>query len=202
MINLKTIPICVINLPERKERLTRTIEECINFFDCTILTNFSVIPGVRASIPRIGIAQAHINAIKHAQFHCFENVLIVEDDVRFLSKNAFNYAQHALLSAPDNFDILLGGIYSHRGTFMKTNNYWNKLQEFCGLHFYIVNCKAYDKIIAFNSHMHIDRWLAKGAKLECYVADTFFATQYDGYSDNTNRSEHYEHLLKKYKVLV
>lgn len=187
----------VINLPERKERLEAFKKELI-YLPCS---NLQVMNGVKHQEPMLGIAQAHINAILLAQQKEWDSVLIMEDDVQFQGKEqTFDYVLNCLDNAPDDWDVLLGGIYFHK-KLEKVNEYWSRVGEFCGLHFYIVNSKAYDKIIRYEGKQHIDRWMNQKGGLNCYVANKFFATQRNGYSDNTKTKNDYDILLKKYKLL-
>lgn len=199
-INLDQLPICVINLPHRTERLKRTHLQLNEFFKCD--KEFNVMPGIVDRQPMKGIAQSHMNCIQLAKDNKWPYVIIVEDDVHFQSKQSKEYANECMMNVPDDFEILCSGIYT--GADLKPiNNHWNKVTEFSGLHFYIVNEIAYDKILAFNKDQHIDRWLGKtnGCNLKCYVASNFFAIQFDGFSDNVQQEMQYSYLLKKFKVL-
>ena len=188
------IPKLVINLPQRTDRLKLFNQE-IKFIGNPCV---QLVSGIIDPNPMKGIGQAHINCILIAKQSEWDNVLIMEDDVVFNGKeNTLNYINIALQNAPNDWDILLGGIYF--GSPKKHNEYWSYVKDFCGLHFYIVNSKAYDKILEYNFKMHIDRWM--GSKVKCYVSNQFFATQREGFSDNTKKKEDYTKLLKKYKLL-
>lgn len=184
----------VINLPERKDRLNLFKQELeYTFFSPQLIL------GVKHNDPMIGIGQAHINCItlaKQRELHC---ILIMEDDLVFNGKEKTTpYLKMCMENLPEDWDILLGGIYS--GKPKKYNEYWSLVKEFCGLQFYIVNSKAYDKILQYDFKTHIDRWLGK-QDLKCYVANKFFATQRSGLSNNTGKNEDYSNRLKKYDLL-
>ena len=199
-INLNDLPVCIINLPHRTERLKRTCLELDKFFQ--FKKDYTLIPGIMERQPMKGIAQSHMNAVQWAKDNKHPFVIIVEDDVHFQSTQSKQYADQCMLNVPDDFEILCSGIYT--GTDLKlVNNYWSSVTEFSALHFYIVNETAYDRILAFNKDQHIDRWLGKknGCALKCYVAREFFAIQYEGYSDNAQQEMSYSHLLKKFKLL-
>lgn len=188
----------VINLPERTERLAEFKKELI-YLPCS---NIQVMPGVKDKTVYKGIAQAHLNAILLAKQNDWHEVLIMEDDCVFQGKEqTYDYLLNALEDAPADWDILLGGIYF--GNVVPFNNYWNKVGEFCGLHFYIVNSKAYDKILKYDGTQHIDRFMNSKNRLNCYVTKKFLATQRDGYSDNQGKHVDLSHILKsnKYKQL-
>lgn len=148
---------------------------------------------------REGIGQAHVNCILIAKQKEWDLVLIMEDDIE-LRKGAEDYLNLALKAVPNDWDVLLGGIY--HGKNFHYNDYWNKVGEFCGLHFYIVNKSAYDKILLYDGKHHIDRWMNKGGtKLNCYVTSKFVATQRNGFSDNVSKKVDYSDKLKMYKLL-
>lgn len=210
-INLNDIPVCVINLPERVERLQRTQLQLDNFYSRESY-NFYLIEGVRERNPMKGIAQSHMNCIQLAKDNHWEYVIIIEDDVKFQSENSYSHAVECFKNAPIDFDILLSGVYS--ATDLKTyNEYWNSVTEFSALHYYCVRNTAYDTILSFQKDQHIDRWLGKiknvgvfkktgpGAGLKCYVANPFFAIQFNGHSDNMGQEMNYDHLLTKFNIL-
>jgi glycosyl transferase, family 25 len=193
---LNDIPKLVINLPQRTDRLELFKQELIH-----INSHVQIINGIEHQNPMVGIGQAHINCILIAKQNEWDNVIIMEDDCIFQGKEkTLEYINNCLLNAPNDWDILLGGVYysKKRSPF---NDYWERIGEFCGLHFYIVNSKAYDKILEYDFTQHIDRWLNHNNRLNCFVAKKFFATQRDGFSDNTKKKEDYSRLLKKYELL-
>jgi GR25 family glycosyltransferase involved in LPS biosynthesis len=195
---LSTIPKLVINLPERTERMERFAKEVKPW-------TFNVINGVRKEPNWHGIAEAHMNAIKHAKEHGWDKVLIMEDDLYIPAKGK-NILKHYLDEAfadkkiPEDWDILLGGVY-HAKTLTKHNNYWNRIGEFCALHFYIVNARCYDKLLTWDKTNHYDRWVGM-LGLKCYVPTRFFAIQYDGFSDNVNKITDYNsNYLANFTIL-
>ena len=191
--NLQTL---LINLPERTERLERSLEELKSFS----IEDVKIIPGVREKHSLNGIANAHLNCIRLAKENKWKAVIICEDDVRFQSKQSREYADLAIANAPEDWDILLGGIYFTKGL-TKENDYWNKPDDFCALHFYIVNEKVYDKLLEFDYSTHIDRWIGKNKEIKYYVCNKFFSIQYNGWSDNVRDEMDYSDLLKKFIVL-
>lgn len=202
-INIYDIPKVVINLPERTERLQQFKDEIKKIFNDDI----HLIEGVYDRISYKGIARAHKNAIQLALDNNWKNVLIMEDDVLFQAETTktIDYINKAFKSVPDNFDVLLSGIYTSSGL-KPYNEYWQQTGNFSALHFYVVNKKAYQRILDFDESQHIDQWMAKavqhkGGGLTCYVAKEFFAIQRVGFSDNVGQYMDYDYLLKKYKLL-
>lgn len=192
----------VINLPSRRERLERFNTEIVKLFDSN---NTETINGVIDKVPMKGIATAHLNAICRAKELKLPYVLVMEDDLFVQSLNSRTQMEAAFSEVPDDFEILLGGIYTAHNL-KKYNNYWDSVDEFSALHFYVVNSNVYDKILSFDKTEHIDRWMAKiplkaGGGLKSYVSNPFFCIQYPGFSDNVMSNMDYSHLLKKFNVL-
>ncbi len=187
---------CLINLPNRPEKLESAITEMKSFFDNP---GFFKVDGVIESSPYLGIAQAHINCIQLAKECGWKRVVIIEDDIEFMP-GAKEYANECFKNLPDDWDILLGGLYS-TDKLTPYNEYWQHTREFAGLHFYMVNEKAYDTILNFKKNMHIDRFMAGQGKLKCYVANKFFAIQKPGHSDNVNMYRDYSEMLTKFELL-
>ena len=196
MINFDKIPKCIINLPNRPERLKEIEEELPKFFNNT---SYTLIEGVIDKIPKLGIAKAHMNCIEYAKNNNFPNILILEDDVIFRN-NAREYADECIKNIPKDYDLLLGGLYDSL-KLESVNDFWNKTERFCGLHFYIVNEKAYDKILAYNGETHIDKYMVRFAKLNSYVTKKHFAIQRVGFSDNVKRNVDYSILLERFELL-
>ncbi len=198
-LNIHEINKLVINLPERTERLDKFLAECRYIFkeeDGAIR-----IPGVKKEPSFHGIAEAHMNAIRFAKNAGWDKVLIMEDDLYIPAKEKANkYIDEAFAKCPDEWDILLGGVY-HAKQMEKHNNYWNRIGEFCALHFYIVNSSAYDKLLTWDGSNHYDRWIGLTG-LKCFVPSRFFAIQYDGFSDNVNKQTDYNSTyLTKFNIL-
>lgn len=169
---LYRIPRCLINLPDRPEKLESAIKEMASFFD---VPHFYKIDGVIESSPYLGIAQAHMNCIQFAKECESPYVIIMEDDIEF-RPGAREYANECFNNLPDDWDILLAGLYS-TDKLTPYNDYWQQTGEFAGLHFYVVHSKAYDTILNFKKNSHIDRFMAGPGKLKCFVTNKFFAIQ-------------------------
>lgn len=195
-IDLKSVPVLVINLPENEARLDRTWDELINFYSTPL--GFNIIDGIRETPSHVGIGKAHRSAIQFAKDNDWEYVCVVEDDVQFTSPRSMKYAQECFNYLPDDFDVALGGIYFDK-KMRPYNSHWSHVPYFSGTHYYVVSSKAYDKILGFDCLTEsIDHWYAKN--LRCYVPKEFFAIQYDGFSDNVGMETDYSKLLTKYHL--
>jgi hypothetical protein len=192
---LSSINKLVINLPERTDRLIKFYERA----DTIGLTNVKIVNGIRKHTPFHGIAEAHMECIKIAKANNWDKVLIMEDDVMF-SQGFTEYTTKVFNDLPTNWDILLGGIY-HARTSVSVNSNWNKVSEFCALHFYMVNSRAYDKLLTYDYTQHYDRWIGR-LGINCYVPKKLFAIQEDGFSDNVGKVTDYNNTyLKKFDIL-
>jgi len=195
---LQSINKCIINLPERTDRLEQIKGELPYLFKDT---RFHLVPGVRNINPMLGIAEAHLSCILKAKINGWDKVLIMEDDCYFQAKEkTLAYLKNALNHVPEDWDVLLGGIYESNGI-TKIDQYWNKTKEFCGLHFYIVNSKVYDRFLTYTGNYHIDRWVNMNGDLNCYVTAKFVALQRDGFSDNVKQRVNYLDRLKRFEIL-
>lgn len=185
----------VINLPEREDRLQEFKQEIKIMTDGLVM----ITPGIKHLQPFKGIAEAHINCVKTAKEMGYSEILIMEDDIKFTNPSKTReHIDLILNNLPDDWDILLSGVYWSKGL-TKVNDYWSLTKEFCGLHWYIVNEKAYDTIINYPGEQpdqNIDRWLAMNDRLKCYASNKMFAIQRPGFSDNVNKNVNYENFLK------
>ena len=183
----------LINLQSRPDRLKSFKERNGN--------DFTLIDGVINKQPFIGIAESHMNAIRHAKEKGWKKVLIMEDDCLFSSgakdymDTIFNHEYH-----PQDWDVLLGGVYHLKGS-VDVNKHWQRIGEFCALHWYIVNERCYDKLLSFDGTNHYDRWVGTQG-LRIFLPKKFFVIQQDGYSDNVQRVTDYNNTyLNKFEIL-
>jgi len=185
----------VISLPDRHDRRKECRKELEGF------GTYQFVNGVFDVVPRKGIAQAHKNCIQIAIQNEWDNVLIMEDDVCFQGKEkTIPYLHECLRNLPSNWDMLLGGVYDSN-CILPYNNYWDRTETFCGLHFYIANRSIYDRILACDGSIHIDRWINLNNNRDCFVTKKFVATQRAGKSDNTGQVQNYEAKLKHFRLL-
>lgn len=194
-MDFQSLPKLVINLPSRRDRL-ENVKKQLSGYDYTI------IDGVIDTKPLLGIARAHLNCIEYAKSNNWREVLIMEDDL-VLRPNFETYLNHALYNMPNDWEILLGGVYNKKGL-INYNEWWDRIGEFRGLHFYIVNQSAYDKILNYNfaEMQHIDAWMNRHGKgLKSYVTKKYIATQLAGFSDNVRATVDYSHLIGKNQLL-
>lgn len=192
-MNIDNIKKYVINLPSRTDRIEK--------FDIEFKKldwMYEISEGVIDKVSRIGIKRAHQNVIRKAKDLNLDYVMVCEDDLMFTCNNK-EYLYNAFNNIPEDFDILLLGIYSTNGL-TKYNEFWQQTDVFSALTCYIMNSKVYDKFLNFDDDRnHIDRAMVHDLKFKCYVLNEFVVKQHNGYSDNVKRITNYDPLLSRFK---
>jgi len=128
---------------------------------------------------------AHKSIVEYAQLAKWEEVLIMEDDIRFCGEGAF---ESFLANKPQSFDLYLGGIYNGQ---LDENN---KVKRFTGFHCYIIHSRFYETFLSTPSEQHIDVSLDNLG--EYYVSYPFTSIQYNGFSSNSKKEENYDSMLQ------
>lgn len=128
--------------------------------------------------PHANIHRSHKNIVKWARDNGLPEVCILEDDIKFCDKGAFEYF---LSKKPEDFDLYLGGVYSGevRDGIVK---------DFSALHLYIINERFYNVFLQAPENNHLDRCMAYKGKF--VVCEPFAAIQHGGYSDNSRSIRH------------
>ena len=130
-----------------------------------------------------GINKAHKQIVQWAKEERLKEVIIFEDDIKFLGQGAFEYY---LRHKPKDYDLYLGGIYLG-----KIVN--DIVEKFTALHCYMVHERFYDTFLNTDSNNHLDGELAGLGKY--YVCDPFIAIQHNGWSSNSKRYENFDSLF-------
>lgn len=139
--------------------------------------------------PFRGINLAHKQIVRWAREERLPMVCVAEDDFHLTAPGAWEYfIQHI----PEKFDLYLSGIYQGH---IKGDG---TVQDFCGLHLYIVNERFYDCFLGVNEMTNLDRAMAGRGRF--VVSDPFCAVQHDGWSDNKGRFACYGHLIANRKL--
>jgi hypothetical protein len=172
----------VIHNPDNTERHERLLAE----LSAQGLTDYQIFPAIHdiRSVKR-GINLAHKYVIEYAQVAGFEEVCVMEDDIRATDLDSWNFF---LANKPEDFDIYLSGIY------LGDINPDNTVREFSGFHCYVVKSKFYEAFLSVPDDEHIDRALAGLGRF--VVCNPFAFIQYDGVSSNTGKYESYSRLLQ------
>ncbi len=144
---------------------------------------FPAIHDIRST--KKGINLAHKQIIEYAQVAGFEEMCVMEDDIKFCHPNSFNYF---LKMKPKDYDLYLGGIYV--GEILPDNT----VTSFSGFHLYVCHSRFYEKFLATPDDAHIDREMTGLGKY--IVCEPFAAIQHNGFSSNTGKMEVYDNLLQ------
>lgn len=179
---IPTVAYCM-NLDKRTDRWQQVQQDFfqLQFARSIQLERVSAILNVEC--PQQGVAETVKKIINASKERKEPFTLIVEDDLHILN------AQHiikCLENVPEDWDILLGGVYHYVPDKM-ANEYWMKMKDFCSLHFIIIRDTVYDKIISYKDYRrHLDRFLGRettAGRLKSYVMFPMPCQQSPGYSD-------------------
>jgi hypothetical protein len=130
--------------------------------------------------PKRGIARAHKQIVNWAKSQNLSSVIIAEDDIKFTSQVSY---WHFLQNDPEEYDLYLGGIIYGK---INSNNLVN---DFSGLHLYIIKSRFYDTFLSMPEELDLDRSLAgKGIFKVCYP---MVAIQKNAFSDNQRKNQSY-----------
>jgi GR25 family glycosyltransferase involved in LPS biosynthesis len=187
----------VINIPTQKQRLSRTIKEMDGQgYD------FTVFNAVTDEIGYKGISMSFRKII--IENYDQEYIHILEDDVKFTSKDSRTVFEATMNSLPKKWDIFLGGSYWYK----KEEDLGSsiKLLDFSSLHSVVIKKKAFDKVLAHDYSImeNIDRYLGRlsaDGKLNVYLCNPQVAIQYPGFSSNTGTKVNYTDMLKDKNIL-
>lgn len=174
----------IIHNKERKDRFIKLLYEMSEqgitypiFWDAVIRDN-----------PKEGIREAHFQIVRNAKEKGLKEVLIMEDDIKFTGKGAFDYF---LRNKPELYDLYLGGL---SGGVVRNG----LVADFSGFHLYMVHEQFYDTFLNdVRSDLDIDRSMRyKGGSY--FVCSPMVAVQYDGFSDHAKQETDYSEFWKNY----
>lgn len=151
--------------------------------------------------PCTGISRSHKKCIQIAKKRDLPYVIIIEDDIMFLHKEALIKFQKYRQDLPKGWDIYLGGMYD--GTPVPINeNVAVVKDKISGLHLYMVHQNFYDKFLEADEAANLDWWLSIEAKANIYLAYPMLALQHEFYSDNAKKVLNYNYgIEKRYKLI-
>lgn len=190
--------------------LTKRIDREENMYkelDYFIPNQYDILDAEKHPVGKIGVSRSFKKAINEAKRLNLKQVLVFEDDVRFTSEKSREGFQNALDSLPDDWDILLGGIYADTNLF-DCNQHMKKVESFSALHCVLFRDTVYDKILEHKEDMQstidLDLYiggLSKNGEINVYLAYPMIAIQYTGKSNTVNTIVDYSKLLEKYDIL-
>lgn len=156
---------------------------------------YKIFPAMYHHSPHTGIMQAHKNAVKTLFETPTENglpdrVCVMEDDVKFTTPHSF---QKFIDQTPPDFDIYLAGYYLAHGITALPNGI-AKVNDFAGMHCYIIHRKALDRFLKLQQGKHVDR-ACKG--MDIYTCYPVVAMQEEGFSYRNNRVQDHSTLIAR-----
>lgn len=137
---------------------------------------------------------SHKKIVDLAKINRWPEVCILEEDVMFLGLGAWNYF---LANKPKEFDLYLGGCYGlNQQAYERIAEGAGPVQinNFAGLHCYIINESYYDTFLSLPEDRHIDDQPGMG---RFYVCSPFIALQHPGWSSNCREKVNYHRNFRK-----
>lgn len=199
------------NRPDRWAQVVKDFQRLQNVMPIDI-ERVSAVKGEK--FPQQGVTDTFKKIITLAKEMGLEYVLIMEDDLFVVDAER---VKKCLENAPDEWDILLGGVYmyapktqpmcpkivngvcrsgtrcrgNHSPDTGRPNEYWMEIGDFCSLHFTIVRATIYDEILKIKGNaLHLDRTLgklSKNGKFKVWVMHPMPCQQRPGFSDLRGR---------------
>lgn len=131
---------------------------------------------------------SHKQIVSFAKEHNLPEICIMEEDVMFPAPDGWQYF---LTNKPHEFDLYLGGAYGlNEAAFARILKRSGSVEvnNFAGLHCYIIRNTYYNKFLSLSENQHIDNQPGMG---RFYVCAPFAALQRPGYSYNAKRAVDY-----------
>lgn len=165
-----------INLDRRPDRLSEVTKELnrVNIpFERFSATDGQTLPGGynKTYKGEIGGTISHLNVLKKAKEENLSNVLILEDDVEFIS-NFNDIFQQRMKFVPDNWEMLFFG-GNHVGGLSIINPFVAKMNKSYAIHAYAVKNIVFD-IIIDHLERSVDRVLGTSEMLKPSVAADYY----------------------------
>jgi hypothetical protein len=134
------------------------------------------------------ISLSHKQIVRFAMENNLPDICIMEEDVMFAAFDGWKYFQDNI---PDSFDLYLGGAYGlNKQALDRVAAGCGpvEINNFAGLHCYIINASYYEKFLSMPEDKHIDDQPGLG---RFYVCAPFVALQHPGWSSTAQRTVDY-----------
>ncbi len=161
------------------------------------ITDYILVPADKSTkYPVINIARAHKDCIRRALEEDLPQVVVMEDDVRFVAPGAYNRFLE-LFTAFDRgyepWDLFISGSYEYTSDGKMPIS---KLQRFSGLHCYMIHRRFYEKFLALPEKINLDKEISRSGA-QCWLAYPMLCLQHTTKSDNTNKTINYDQVYKE-----
>lgn len=192
----------VISTPNNPERLNNVHTQMTSQGLTT--ADYELVPAqMIAKHPPMGICQSFKKCIEIAQERKAPYVNIFEDDMLFLTPNAYSEFMRVFDAAVPkwDFDIYLGGIYDGDVTpFL--DGVATVSGKLSGLHCIVVPERFYHHILNADENINLDHTISQTLKARMYVMYPMGIIQRDAYSYNARQvTEYNPYLHTRYKLL-
>lgn len=153
------------------------------------ILDYKVWPGIYdAGIPKRGISRSHKQIIADAKERKLPFVCVMEDDVAFFQKGAFDFF---IKNIPIHWDIYLGSLSNGRP------DKHGVVEWFRGMSLYMIRKDFYDVFLSLDERKDID--VALSQKGLYRVCPDIVCYQIDGYSYHKKAMTKYSRLANQYK---
>ena len=142
MKNIQDIKnIFYINLESRPDRNARFLMEMKKLGLSAVRFN-----AIKHNYGAVGCSLSHLALLKYAKLHNLDHILILEDDITFLTPDIFIDSLNKFLDSGINFDVLLFA-GNNMGPHEKIGDYCAKIKKCQTTTGYLVNQPYYDTLI-------------------------------------------------------
>jgi len=150
--------------------------------------------------PQVGISESHRGVVQIAKNRNLPFVVILEDDIHFLSPFAYKRFMNIMARLPKDWELFFGNVYD--GDVEEEYSGYAELKgKVSGLNMYCINASFYDSFLDADPAYNIDHWLSTVTMPKMYVCWPFLALQHDGFSYNRKEiTNHNYNIGKKYKL--
>lgn len=151
----------------------------------------------------LGVAEAHKNVIR--KYYNEEKILIFEDDIVFTSPRSWKVFWELAEELPHFWTIYAGGCYSFNQKREFSENL-DVIKGWGGAHWYLINKRAYDKVLECPENKHIDKWIGNVQTIYApkYLLSRQMERAFEGESAKSERRGsvvNYPQIRKRHKYL-
>jgi GR25 family glycosyltransferase involved in LPS biosynthesis len=192
-----------VNLDKRTDRWEQVQKE---FHSIGILNKVQRFSAIKHQDGRIGVIKSNLELLKYAKSKKLENILIFEDDVKFINYDEAKL-NLAINDLPKNWSLLYLGANTHI-PLVKKGDHLYQLKNGYATHSLCYNKIMYNQAITQYTNTNkitehgqiLDVWLAKiQEKYPCYLVNPIMTTQETGFSDIENKFVDYSFIEERAK---
>jgi len=195
-----------INLDHRTDRWEHA---CGEFTKLGILDRVVRFPAIAAEDGRVGVIKSHLSIVKAARDIKLENVLVFEDDVKFVGEDPIGTLDKALSQIGDiDYFLLYLGANIHRGLEKVRKNLLLAKVAY-GAHAICYHKRIYDLFVGYFDGMNrinrrediLDVCLSENFQTNyvCFLVNPMIATQCNSYSDIEKKFVDQEYIEERFR---